>query len=48
MLICGAGPVFDKYGEKVLVKVGAVGLVGGLVGMSFCSCKYKTAHFLPS
>jgi MFS family permease len=31
------GPVFDKYGEKVLVPVGAVGLVAGLVGTSFCS-----------
>lgn len=34
----GLGPVFDKYGEKVLVKIGCLGVVVGLVGVSFCRC----------
>ena len=35
---CGVyiGPVFDKYGPRWLVVVGAFCTAGGLVGMSFC------------
>ncbi|KAH5054810.1 hypothetical protein HBI26_132470 [Parastagonospora nodorum] len=37
----GVGPVFDKYGENVLVKAGCLGVVVGLVGVSFCRSYYQ-------
>jgi MFS family permease len=38
------GPVFDKYGLRVLVPIGAVGLSIALVATSFCTCKYLILH----
>jgi MFS family permease len=35
--------VFDKYGEKVLVPVGAVALGTALVASSFCTCKHPSS-----
>jgi MFS family permease len=40
------GPVFDKYGEKMLVPIGAVGLCTALFATSFCTCTYRTVAFI--
>jgi hypothetical protein len=39
MLMVGIGPLFDKYGSKRLLPVGALGLVVSLVATSLCSGK---------
>jgi hypothetical protein len=36
------GPVFDKYGLRGLVPVGAGGLCVALVATSFCTCMYPS------
>ncbi|CBX97009.1 similar to MFS monocarboxylate transporter [Plenodomus lingam JN3] len=37
----GVGPAFDKYGEKILVRLGAGGLVCSLLVTSFCKEYYQ-------
>lgn len=35
------GPIFDKYGLRILLPIGALGFVGGIICTSFCTSYYQ-------